>query len=55
VLHAKQAAGNAKIEAFRAWIVSIAQRSRLDVSGRELRKGKPMSAHRPTAPLKSAE
>jgi DNA-binding transcriptional LysR family regulator len=28
VLHAKQAAGNAKIEAFRAWIVSVAQRSR---------------------------
>ncbi len=37
VLHAKQAAGNAKIEAFRAWIVSVAQRSRLDVSRRELR------------------
>src|SRR5262245_14215344 len=35
VLHAKQAAGNAKIEAFRSWIVSIAQRSRLDVPHRE--------------------
>lgn len=35
VLHAKQAAGNAKIEAFRSWIVSVAQRSRLDVPHRE--------------------
>ena len=52
VLHAKQAAGNAKIEAFRSWIVAIAQRSRLDVSRRE---GKRASAHRPAAPLESAE
>jgi LysR family transcriptional regulator, glycine cleavage system transcriptional activator len=49
VLHAKQAAGNAKIEAFRAWIVGVAQRSRLDVPRGELRPGKRMSAHRPTA------
>ena len=38
VLHAKQAAGNAKIEAFRSWIVSVAQRTRLDVPRRELRE-----------------
>jgi len=55
VLHAKQAAGNAKIEAFRAWIVSVAQRSRLDVPCRELCEGKRASARRPTAPLESAE
>src|ERR1700757_339708 len=30
VLYAKQAAGNAKIEAFRSWIVSVTQRSRID-------------------------
>ena len=51
VLHAKQAAGNAKIEAFRSWIVGVAQRSRLDVPRRELRAGKRAPAHRPTAPL----
>jgi len=40
VLHAKQATGNAKIEAFRSWIVGVAQRSRLDVGPRESRQGK---------------
>ena len=55
VLHAKQAAGNAKIEAFRSWIVGVAQRGRLDVQRRELRQDKRVSAHRPTAALESAE
>lgn len=52
VLHAKQAAGNAKIEAFRSWIVSVAQRSRVDIPRREDKRA---SAHRPTAPLESAK
>jgi LysR family glycine cleavage system transcriptional activator len=52
VLHAKQAAGNAKIEAFRSWIVRVAERNRVDVPSRD---GKRISAHRPTAPLESAE
>ena len=55
VLHAKQAAGNAKIEAFRSWIVAIAQQTRLDVPHRKLRQGKRAPAHRPIAPLESAD
>src|SRR5262249_41674712 len=52
VLHAKQAAGNAKIGGFPSWIVGVAQRSRLDVPGRELRQGeraKPTRASRSVA------
>src|SRR5712691_817161 len=38
VLHAKQAAGNPKIEAFRSWIVGLPQTRGLDVAGRASRR-----------------
>jgi DNA-binding transcriptional LysR family regulator len=40
VLHARQAAGNAKIEAFRSWLVGAPQARELEVKGRRLREGK---------------
>jgi hypothetical protein len=39
VLHSRQAAGNPKIEAFRSWIVDIAQESGFDSPRRVLRQG----------------
>ena len=39
VLHARQAAGNPKIEAFRSWIVDIARENDLEMPRRGLRQG----------------
>jgi hypothetical protein len=39
VLHSRQAAGNRKIEAFRSWIIDIAQERGFDPPRRALRQG----------------